>query len=374
MTAFHTNDEGKTLPCESPDNCPFGAYDSAEESQKAFEKKMSDSSVPVVSKTKKSRQAELNEVAKNSVVPDELEDAVQNGGIRVLSNLVKNANVTSDQLRVIVNRTDDRAVIREAKKHPNFPVSELTDKEIYSMPATRRARILNDDSLDDDTVQRLSEVIDISAAFYNHNNMISAKKINELASRMNPFVYDRVHDHPKFDLRSVVEELSEEKLQTIAMSATNPDHLHVVYSEAVKRKDFNDIAKIVAGNNHASESTLNNIALNGMDGTTALRVHTHPNASDWAKTEAGKNPLIRETVERNEKIDKLLKTDVLDGIFKKSFTDEKATIYEFDTEKMKKLGLNDLSAASRIVSMKAKDYLFGMTYNPNTGALAGRKS
>ena len=55
-TAFHTNDEGKTLPCSNTSNCPFTSYDSAEESAKAYESKMESNGAPLQGTSKKKNQ------------------------------------------------------------------------------------------------------------------------------------------------------------------------------------------------------------------------------------------------------------------------------------------------------------------------------
>ena len=375
--AYHTNDEGKTLPCDNPDNCPFGAYDTPGEAQKAYETKMSEQSIPTVSKKTgtKVKQTELNNIAKTSDNPDELDRAIELGSNRVLSNLAKNPNVTGEQLLRIMDKTDDIYVKRAAFNNNNYPLDKLSVEELRKRPYKVLEATAESDNLDDTMAEKLINITNPRGIFENHNNKLTAEKITELTKNYKYFsnIYRFVKDNPKFDLKKVISEVSDSDLGSICRNATNPEDIRIVYKEAELRGSIDNTSySYILYNKNTPSDVIDKISedeIRMKNPDIGLAIYRNPNASDDAKEKALKSSDVAVSM---KKLDELSDSGKLDEIFDNATSGWRGRQqgYNFNTDKVKEFGLNGKDIDT-LVRHRFGNYLFGTSYNEKTGEYTG---
>ena len=375
--AYHTNDEGKTLPCDNPDNCPFGAYDTPEEAQKAYETKMSEQSIPTVSKKTgtKVKQTELNNIAKTSDNPDELDRAIELGSNRVLSNLAKNPNVTGEQLLRIIDKTDDIYVKRAAFNNNNYPLDKLSVEELKKRPHKVLMNAAESDDLDVTLAEKLINVINPRGIFENHNNKLTAEKITELTKNYRHFnnIYRFVKDNPKFNLKKVISEVGDTELGYIGRDATDPEDIRTAFKEAELRGFIDNTSySHMLYNNNTPSDVIDKIASDDIrmkDPEIGLAIYKNPNSSQEAKEKALKSS---EAAASMKKLDELSDSGKLDEIFDNSTSGWRGRQqgYNFNTDKVKEFGLNGKDIDT-LVRYRFGNYLFGASYNEETGEYKG---
>lgn len=147
---YHVNDEGRTLQCANPNNCRFGAYESKEAAEKAYEAKMS---VVPAAQTVALSDTKRNEI--NRLVNKALHSRKWIGvdAFRIVDDIVNNSpkkrlNESVKDLEETLNKNDSGQRVPPAEKIlPRDPVREREInkqiKDTYEI-----ARMFDDSGLD----------------------------------------------------------------------------------------------------------------------------------------------------------------------------------------------------------------------------------
>lgn len=364
---FHTNDEGKTLPCDSPDNCPFGSHDSASQSQAAYETKMNAHQFATVRPVK---QNELNVIAKTSSNPEELQRALELGGVRVTSNLVRNPHLTPEQLVALEGKITDSALKRTIVRHENYPLSNLSLEKIRTLDHRRLQAALNSPELDDDLAEKLCKITSVEPIFSDKNKVTKEKAHEILLSSSFGRHYKTVENTDKFDLSLVVEHLDARGLQTVFSDSSNPDNIRAAYSQFEKQQFSNEILEYVPYNKNTPDDVIEKLLDNDKameNPNIGLSIYKSNYTNDSARNRAVEKSATARSL---QKVDKLGERGELNGITSGPSYSGKKHSYAFDKERVKDLGL-DSTDIDNIVVNRYNNKLFGVEYNPTTGVYSG---
>lgn len=381
MTRYHTNEEGKTLPCDNPAKCPYGAFDSPEESRAAYEKSMGETQVaPPLSKAKGPlSQRELNDLAKGSSDVDELQRVAELGGERALRSLAGNPGATGEQLALAHGRTTNRETLDRLEMSPNFPLPLLSD-EVLRLRVRRdswRGAVPRHNSIDDATADRLRGMgVNVLEMAANPDNQLSREKVAELAKDVqNPDSLRRLMRNPKFipnldgmgsrELQAVAlgadQDLAREALERVL--ADHPREAPAVVEGVLFGNRGGQSAETLAwladhelvSNGH---SLLAIYLSNNSDPETRARVRTRSSmVDDYAgiQEKVAANPEAFENLRaRTSKTKQGLKY-----------------FYRFDPQALNQAGLTNAHEVDSYVRHYLRDYLFGPEFDPETGTYQG---
>lgn len=146
---YHVNDEGRTLQCANPNNCRFGAYESKEAAEKAYEAKMS--VVPEVQTIalSDSKRKEINRLVNKAL---QSRKWIGVDAYRIINSIINNdpkrLNESVKELEETLNKSGSGQKVKQAEKVlPRDPVREREiNKQIKD--TYKIARMFDDSGLD----------------------------------------------------------------------------------------------------------------------------------------------------------------------------------------------------------------------------------
>lgn len=177
MGFYHTNGDGKVLPCTSPANYPFGAYETEQEAQTAYDNKMSTESLVSHKKTDSIDFSSLSEdnrislafspetsitnlsilakddspdvrvsVAVNKNTPTHiLSQLADDGSVYVRSSVAENENTPAQVLSQLAE-DDSRSVRCSVASNNNTPINILVQLAKSKYPDVRRHITINENT------------------------------------------------------------------------------------------------------------------------------------------------------------------------------------------------------------------------------------
>lgn len=389
--AYHISSRGEAAPCKAePGNCPLGGnsehYDTPEAANAAQEQRMADQVFAPV-EPKKMKLSELNKQVKETDNAEVLNEGIERGSNRTFKNMLKNENLTAEQVIAINAKSEDEEVKRNALYHKSFPVSEMSDDEFARAARkehseTRRtphhleSNDLTDGQLDSYVARsssRFSGRANITTALSNPDNKLSQHKIVEYGrrDRVNMDAALKSGKYPASEIKNADDNAV---YWGNVDKETNPDNLKG-YGEWVESKEKSDqseyIGHRIARNPNAPTETMDSF---GKKGIAPVDVYSNPNTSESTRAELKKN---YPEVARSARIADL---DRETGGIRKTITVSEntsrpysgapysSTTVQLDKESIQKHNLSD----SEVLDiMGSKGYNAGSSYDPKTGVFRG---
>lgn len=380
---YHTNDEGRTLTCDNPDACPFGAFDSPEAAQKSYEKRMADKTF--ISARRNTRQKDLNSIAKTSDNVEELHRAARFGSPRVLSNVSLNPNADAETLSLALERPHDPRTEKNILRHPNYPPQLLSDLQIRSGNVTRDQeknlrKWSERDELNDDEARHIADFPKssvISGIVSNPDNKVSPALVNEIVRRNFNDLYESAKDNPKLSLAGI--ELGTHACHEIGRHATNPEHLREAW-ESVNARDPEDLYRwedrsYILANEHVPSDVVDEALSDDrvLEHEEIMKaIHNNRSTTHEQKRIAlSHSPRLQsqEKVSRIEKDHGISYKDLVR--YDASAWNSRSRNYVVDKEKAEEFGLTSTDI-DFIVRERYHDYLWMSHYDERTGVYSGK--
>lgn len=147
---YHVNDEGRTLQCASPNNCRFGAYESKEAAEKAYEDKMSAVPAAQTAALSDSKRKEINRLVNRAL---ESHKWIGVDAFRIVDDIISNKpkkrlNESVKELEETVNKGGSGKRVPPAERI--LPRDPVRDREINKQikETYEIARMFDDSGLD----------------------------------------------------------------------------------------------------------------------------------------------------------------------------------------------------------------------------------
>lgn len=147
---YHVNDEGRTLQCASPNNCRFGAYESKEAAEKAYEDKMSAVPAAQTAALSDSKRKEINRLVNRAL---ETHKWIGVDAFRIVDDIISNKpkkrlNESVKELEETVNKGGSGKRVPPAERI--LPRDPVRDREINKQikDTYEIARMFDDSGLD----------------------------------------------------------------------------------------------------------------------------------------------------------------------------------------------------------------------------------
>lgn len=147
---YHVNDEGRTLQCASPNNCRFGAYESKEAAEKAYEDKMSAVPAAQTVALSDSKRKEINRLVNRAL---ETHKWIGVDAFRIVDDIISNKpkkrlNESVKELEETVNKGGSGKRVPPAERI--LPRDPVRDREINKQikETYEIARMFDDSGLD----------------------------------------------------------------------------------------------------------------------------------------------------------------------------------------------------------------------------------
>lgn len=392
--AIHTSRNGENVPCFAPPGeCPLGGphYETMDQADSALAERMDDSlfapGAAVAPKTDPStmKLSELSQAVKDSNEPEVLDAGIERGSNRTHKNMLKNQNVSADQLKALREKSDSDEIRKGALHHKNFAVENMTSDEFAQVALNDerggwstgpKARI-TDNAVDDEKLaayvaeaERRKRHPNVNQALANPNNKLSSETVYEHASKSWTTSGDAVRSG----------RLSSEQIENLPEGtvywgdvdrSTDSKALDGYGSWAVKHQD-DYVAGRVARNENTSTETLDRL---GNDGLAAREVYANPNASDSVRSK------IRESNPEVSRMARIMDLEREHGPMKDQIvTDSRVsrpysgapystTVVKLDKEKIEKYNLSPEEVRE---VMGSRGYNAGSTYNAADGTFVGK--
>lgn len=392
--AIHTSRNGENVPCFAPPGeCPLGGphYETMDQADSALAERMDDSlfapGAAVAPKTDPStmKLSELSQAVKDSNEPEVLDAGIERGSNRTHKNMLKNQNVSADQLKALREKSDSDEIRKGALHHKNFAVENMTSDEFAQVALNDerggwstgpKARI-TDNAVDDEKLaayvaeaERRKRHPNVNQALANPNNKLSSEAVYEHASKSWTTSGDAVRSG----------RLSSEQIENLPEGtvywgdvdrSTDSKALDGYGSWAVKHQD-DYVAGRVARNENTSTETLDRL---GNDGLAAREVYANPNASDSVRSK------IRENNPEVSRMARIMDLEREHGPMKDQIvTDSRVsrpysgapystTVVKLDKEKIAKYNLSPEEVRE---VMGSRGYNAGSTYNAADGTFVGK--
>lgn len=303
--AIHTSRNGENVPCFAPPGeCPLGGphYETMDQADSALAERMDDSlfapGAAVAPKTDPStmKLSELSQAVKDSNEPEVLDAGIERGSNRTHKNMLKNPNLSADQLKALREKSDSDEIRKGALHHKNFAVENMTSDEFAQVAlnderggwSVGKDSRITDDDVDD---EKFEAYVDEAARRKRRPNIGQA-----LANPNNKLTSETVYRHGSSwttsgdAIRSG--KLSPEQIESMPVEAvywgdvdrsSDPKALQGYGNWAVKNGGFigGAIAGRVARNKNTPTETLDRMGNAGMG---ERDVYANPNASDSVRS------------------------------------------------------------------------------------------
>lgn len=380
---YHTNDEGRTLTCDNPDACPFGAFDSPEAAQKSYEKRMADKTF--ISARRNTRQKDLNNIAKTSDNVEELHRAARFGSPRVLSNISLNPNADAETLSLALERPHDPRTEKNILRHPNYPPQLLSEEYLMVTPLYGKQKEAlrlwaERDELTDKEAIHIAASSDRNAVYGivgNPRNAVSPDTVNSIVAADFVEMYPAAKDNPKLSLDRI--ELGTHACREIGRTATNPKHLREAW-DSVNARDPKDLYQwedrsYILSNEHVPSDVVDEALSDDrvLEHEEIMKaVHNNRSTTHEQKMIAlSHSPQLQsqEKVSRIEKDHGISYKDLVRH--DASAWNSRSRNYVVDKEKAKEFGLTSTDI-DFIVRERYHDYLWMHHYDERTGVYSGK--
>lgn len=395
--SFHTSKRGEIVQCDAdPGKCPLGGqhYETEADAEQALESRMSDSMFApgdsIRSKTDPSKMklSELNQAVKDTEDSAILDEGIVRGSTRTHKNMLKNANLTGDQVIRINAMSEDAEVQKNALYHKSFPVGEMSDEEFAKAARkeyseTRRpphhleSNDLNDDQLDayvEASSGRFSGQADVTSALRNPNNNLSEQKVIEHGSRgwVNMNAALASGKYPASEIKNADDNAI---YWGNVDRETNSENLKG-YGEWVEAKRDNHnseyIGQRIARNPNAPKETMDSF---GKKGIAPVEVYSNPNTSESVRKE------LRESNPEVARKARLMDLEREHGDIRKQIVTKSETTrpysgapYSTTNVQLDKKRVEELNLSREEVNdlMGSRGYNAGSSYDPVTGRFTGQ--
>lgn len=395
--AIHTSRNGENVPCFAPPGeCPLGGphYETMDQADSALAERMDDSlfapGAAVAPKTDPStmKLSELSQAVKDSNEPEVLDAGIERGSNRTHKNMLKNQNVSADQLKALREKSDSDEIRKGALHHKNFAVENMTSDEFAQVALNDerggwstgpKARI-TDNAVDDEKfeayvaeAERRKRNPKINQALANPDNKLTSETVYRHASKSWTTSGDAIRSG----------RLSPEQIESLPENAvywgdvdrsSDPKALEGYGNWAVKNGGDKGeyIAGRVARNKNTSTETLDQMGNAGMGGR---EVYANENTSPEVRNK------IRTTNPEVGRVARIMDLEREHGSMKAQIVTESnvsrpysgapysTTVVKLDKEKIAKYNLSPEEVRE---VMGSRGYNAGSTYNAADGTFVGK--
>lgn len=400
---FHTSRNGDIAPCDAPPGkCPLGGsphYETEEQAEAALEDRMSDSlftpgdSIRQKSDPSKMKLSELSQAVKDTSDPEALDEGIKRGSNRTHKNMLKNENVSADQLKALRDQSESDEIRKAALNHKNFSPDNMNSDE-FAQVALRQTRpgtnlskgsMLEHDSVNDerldayvDLAKKNKRHVNIDAALKNPNNDLSNEAVLRHGSKdwttsgaavsSGRLSAEQIENLPEGTVYwgSVDRESNQEALDGYARWGAKQ------HSTGKDLGNGEYIATRVAQNKNTSPETLDEL---GNKGLASREVYANPNASEETRERLRKsNPAVARQariMELEREHGDIRKQIVAESSTRRPYNGApySTTSVKLDKEKIEKFRLTPDEVRD---IMDSRGYNAGSTYDPERGTFVGK--
>lgn len=395
--AIHTSRNGENVPCFAPPGeCPLGGphYETMDQADSALAERMSDSlfspgeSIHTKTDASKMKLSELSQAVKDTKDQEVLEEGIKRGSNRTHKNMLKNPNLSADQLKTLRDNSDSDELRKGALEHSNFAVKNMTSDEFAATALNQErggwsvgkdSRITDDDVDDEkfeayvDEAARRKRRPNIGQALANPNNKLTSETVYRHGSKSWTTSGDAIRSG----------KLSPEQIESMPEEAvywgdvdrsSDPKALQGYGNWAVKNGGDKGeyIAGRVARNKNTPTETLDRMGNAGMG---EREVYANENTSDYVRTK------IRTTSPEVGRMARIMDLEREHGNIRDQIVTENnvsrpysgapySTVsVKLDKEKIAKFKLTPDEVRE---VMGSRGYNAGSTYDPERGTFVGR--
>lgn len=376
---FHIGSKG-AAPCNAqPGKCPLGGdhFDSEREAEKAYESQMEEQGHSDQVISKKMSLSELAQAAKTTDDPKMIDKILESNGKRATGNLVNNPNLSREQVDKLLEQRPD--LEKRLKDHPNLHFSKW-DRERFNGygQSSKLPDNLTEEELDV-IKDRCGGRLPFSAQrqINESTNVSSEYRTNHLIEQgsYQP-VLNALRNNAEFDQHKVVKTFGRVDLAWVSREVTDRNAALEISDYNTEDTSETSMRNYIAGNDKLDSDTLNAIYERHQEeydtNKAGMLLYRNPNTPDKVKARLREN---NESAKSYGKIEDLAESGKLREVFStggqspRAFGSQRET-YRFDPQKIKEAGLGPRDVDTYIRSYNG-NYLFGASYNPETGIYTG---
>lgn len=388
----HISEDGQVRNCnaKTPESCtargPNGEkaehFDSPVEAKQRSEELQEEkygafNTVQKKPSNKKYTQSELNTIAKDTDNPELIDKAINEGGKRVHNSLAKNNNISTEQINQLRKMYPNGEMDKTLRTNKNYPISELSRKEIARIDDKDLVKQTAKNDINDETAEIVASLYKPWATLElikNPNNQLSSDMVNKLVAKDISKNYSYAKNNPKLNLNKILEPKTPEQLDRLVSNASDPVFIRAIHNK-INEKNPNADQGYIANSTATPSDILDSIAqkpqIRNENSALGYYVYSNPNTSETTKKYLSENsPIVKsiskfDELEANGELNKLYGTPPANKTYKGT-----GTSYYFNPEEVKKAGLTGKDI-DNFIRYKKKNYLFGASYDEETGTYFG---